>query len=353
MARILKVSESNYRVKVQEGGNITLDTGVDVGTVFVTGNLVVQGNTTTIDTTNMTIEDNVILLNKGELGAGITEVVSGIEIDRGSLPNAQLFFDEDVDHWNPRDVTIEHPDGILKQGTFVLKEEGEVSSSVTSGLKLAAIVAPGGSDLVFDMGQSAYMLRLANVTNYSSRVTDDDHIPNRRWVTDYVEAGTLVTGQADVDRIYNGTVNPVTEEVTINSQVLTAWAGGASAPTIEFSIRNVALGESTNSVRAIITTNGLNVDNVNVFNNTVQNSASSNLILTAVNENVEINNVLNINDRATAPGSVSGKTRIYSRSQLTPQLSQYPGKTGIFFSNAVNTDELVSKNRALLFSMIF
>ena len=72
MSRVLKVSQSNYRLQTASGGTITLDTGVDVGTVIVTGDLVVQGETTTVNTTNLAIEDNIIVLNKNQTGAGIT-----------------------------------------------------------------------------------------------------------------------------------------------------------------------------------------------------------------------------------------------------------------------------------------
>ena len=61
MSKILKVSESNYRLQVQTGGTITLDTGVNtpavpggwIGGVIITGDLLVMGNTTTVDTDNL------------------------------------------------------------------------------------------------------------------------------------------------------------------------------------------------------------------------------------------------------------------------------------------------------------
>jgi len=39
MSRILKVSQSDYRLQVQSGGSIVLDTGTSTGTVIITGNL--------------------------------------------------------------------------------------------------------------------------------------------------------------------------------------------------------------------------------------------------------------------------------------------------------------------------
>jgi len=72
--------------------SVTLDNDVTVS-----GNLTVTGTTNSVETTNTRISDNTITLNQGESGAGVTAVTSGIEIDRGSLDNALLVFDEVTD----------------------------------------------------------------------------------------------------------------------------------------------------------------------------------------------------------------------------------------------------------------
>ena len=73
-------------------GGTTVDSALTV-----TGNLTITGTTTTVETTNTEIVDRVITLNKGESGAGVTGVTSGIEIDRGSVANALLVFDDSTD----------------------------------------------------------------------------------------------------------------------------------------------------------------------------------------------------------------------------------------------------------------
>ena len=73
-------------------GGTTVDSALTV-----TGNLTITGTTTTVETTNTEIVDRVITLNKGESGAGVTGVTSGIEIDRGSTANALLVFDDSTD----------------------------------------------------------------------------------------------------------------------------------------------------------------------------------------------------------------------------------------------------------------
>jgi hypothetical protein len=75
--------------------NITLDSDF----VFVTGNLTVIGNTTTVTSNNLTISDNVIVLNRGESGAGVTKGNAGILIDRGTQIAAQLQWAESYKTW--------------------------------------------------------------------------------------------------------------------------------------------------------------------------------------------------------------------------------------------------------------
>jgi hypothetical protein len=101
---IVKNLNADYLIDAN-GNDITLDSS----DVYVVGNLVVQGNTTTISTTNTDIEDNFIRLNIGETGAGVTQrpgdpaAVAGIGVDRGSLDPVSLIWNEDLDKWQITD----------------------------------------------------------------------------------------------------------------------------------------------------------------------------------------------------------------------------------------------------------
>ena len=65
----------------------------------IDGNLVVTGTTASVESTNSTLKDNIIVLNQGETGAGVTLVNAGLEIDRDTEDNAQLVWDEVTDKW--------------------------------------------------------------------------------------------------------------------------------------------------------------------------------------------------------------------------------------------------------------
>lgn len=72
---------------------------ISAPTIIIDGNLRVSGSTTSVETTNSTITDNIIILNEGETLAGIAggAGTSGIEIERGSLTNVSFVYDDTVD----------------------------------------------------------------------------------------------------------------------------------------------------------------------------------------------------------------------------------------------------------------
>lgn len=64
------------------------------GDTTIAGNLYVEGNTTVIDSLVTEYQDNIILLNNHELGSGVSLLQAGIEIDRGSLENYRIVYNE-------------------------------------------------------------------------------------------------------------------------------------------------------------------------------------------------------------------------------------------------------------------
>jgi hypothetical protein len=96
-------------VKTGVNSNITLDTDF----VIITGNLNVRGNTTVINSNIQTISDNILTLNSGETGNGVSTLgtTSGIEIDRGSAAggNVQLIWNESTSTWQVSGMTSGAP----------------------------------------------------------------------------------------------------------------------------------------------------------------------------------------------------------------------------------------------------
>ena len=82
------------------GSGLIKTTGNIQGTdLTLSGNLTVNGTTTSIDTTNLNIEDNFILINKNQTGTPAASLTSGIAVERGSANNAEIYWDETSDRW--------------------------------------------------------------------------------------------------------------------------------------------------------------------------------------------------------------------------------------------------------------
>ena len=68
------------------------------GSYIITGNLTVQGITTTVNSENVLIADNILTLNSNYTGSAPSED-AGIEVERGTLANAKLVWNETDDYW--------------------------------------------------------------------------------------------------------------------------------------------------------------------------------------------------------------------------------------------------------------
>jgi hypothetical protein len=74
------------------------------GAKTFTGDVILggPGTTVTVSADNLLIKDKVVILNNGEAGAGVgggSPADAGITIDRGSLPDAVLQWNESTDTW--------------------------------------------------------------------------------------------------------------------------------------------------------------------------------------------------------------------------------------------------------------
>lgn len=77
--------------KITVGELLVSKSGNGTGNVVIQGDLTVEGNTTTISTSELKVEDNVITLNSGATTAALN---AGIEVNRGTKPNYEITFVE-------------------------------------------------------------------------------------------------------------------------------------------------------------------------------------------------------------------------------------------------------------------
>jgi hypothetical protein len=422
MSRIVKISNGDYKVVVGSSAtsaNITLDTvgqsatPVSYGTVKINGNLDVIGTTTYIESVNSYIKDAIFELNYDPtyIGSGIpatpNNYKAGIQIGRGVLSAAQFIFDESVTHYDPAT-------GLSAPGSFIAR----TADGVLSSIQLAAVGTQAGFDINFDLNNSVNVLNIARgiasvgSVPYYARVTADDHIPNRKFVTNYVTSGTFQPGVADINQIYTADtlIRAFDSSIsaTVTSTLTSANISGATPGILTFSqstggavqpgmllsgggvtggtyivsgsgltwtLNQAATGNPTTAtytepfspsdptpvaetsqlifqvdgvIQAQLNNSGFYINNIKIKTNTIKNYDLSNDLILGAN-NGNVQVAATLTlQNQTLPTYTTGGTKMYSN------ISPGPGKSGIFFVNSTNyADELVAKNRALLLSMIF
>jgi hypothetical protein len=345
MGQFLRVN-GDYNIKTEEGARITLDTGPNVGSVRVTGDLVVEGSTVIIEATNLDIEDNIIVLNKGETGAGVTLDYSGIEIDRGTLGAASLIWNEN----------IAIPAGSSSSNTggwqFV-SGTGGVYSFSDSRLKLKEILTEATTDSgdLLLIGQGTGVVKVIGTDNYENQVTHDDDVPNKKYVDDTIQNNPTFQVVSDNSRV---TVSDKDRLPNIGSQpgslaYLTATTGfstgGESAVSVivdaalntQFYPNRTEMFSLEFTGSEITTKSGITNQNINVR--------------TQGTGKLQTNYAVQLDSIAGTPAYVTDATLLYS---ATPSV----GTTGVWYVNPsaearLQSGELINKNKALVFSMIF
>lgn len=112
------------------------------------GDLLVEGKSFVTEAETVEIKDNLLLLNKGEVGSGVTKGIAGLEIDRGTEPNYQIIFDESDNRFKAGEIgdiqclALRDGDDSMKGGMFTSWD------ATTKRLKTTNIV-PEDRELIF------------------------------------------------------------------------------------------------------------------------------------------------------------------------------------------------------------
>jgi len=137
------------------------------GDVVVGGNLTVSGTTTTVNTETINLADNQILLNSNYTGSTPTEN-GGIEIERGTLANKTLVWDEAADKWTVGSETF-------VAGTFEGALTGNVTGNVTGNAGTATTLATARTiSITGDVSGSTTFDGSGNVS-ITATIADDSH----------------------------------------------------------------------------------------------------------------------------------------------------------------------------------
>ena len=340
MSKVLRVTDGDYRIVVDNGasGTIYLDTTSGAasprGTVVITGDLEVKGTQTTVESTNTTIADNILTLNDGESGAGIRASFgykAGIEIDRGSLPTARLVFDEQSPYVaggssGTGSFRFEDINGdFLPLNVNSLNAEGPLYvTTPNSAINVAGTV---------DYEKNVFTYTGAAVSN--AVPINNDFIPNAKGVVDYITYALANNFQPGIQDA-NTSVTATDFDTSSNESVVVITVDGL--------------------VAANFYSNRIDLGDIKIQNNEISTTNSNEPLLLAapgtgsviVKDSFEITEYL-YEDDGVAPASTvpDSGIKLFSTTEGT-------GDTGLYFVNKSNTTgEMISKNRALLYGMLF
>jgi len=124
--------------------------------VIITGNLTVSGTVTTVNTETINLADNLITLNSNYTGATPTEN-GGIEIERGTLANSSLIWNETTDKWQVSADSITFYDIVTSAQSF--------STSIGNGVLTTIPVA-------HNLGTRDVIVQLFDMSSYDTVFAD-------------------------------------------------------------------------------------------------------------------------------------------------------------------------------------
>jgi len=342
----LKVQQydvSEYKIIIQDGGRFTFDTGSgNTGTLVINGNLDVQGETTTVGSTDLVVTDNTITLNDGETGSGVSLNTAGMIIDRGTAENAEFFFDE-------RLTSIDTAGNDSTPGSWIMQD----ATGTLVGLTVGSIKAKDGENLYLLGENGTGYLSVTGTTDYEKQVfpytgskitpdsnnddglsdpVDDDIIPNIKSVKDYVREYSTYNFQ-----------DKITGYISTSDTFVKAY--DADDPAEAISKVDIVIDNNTSA-----TFRQTNVDlfDLRIEANKLFTTTEDGDILIEADGTGSIKTSFPVEmEKITDPAAPTDGIKLYAKDEAD-------GGTGLFFINENSTnDEIISRNKALLYSIIF
>jgi hypothetical protein len=205
---------------------------VNAASLTLSGDLIVNGTTTSVNSNTVSIGDNIIVLNSDE--AGTPSQNGGIEIERGTSTNASLIWDEAADVWKAGLAAAE-VELVTLTGTQTL-----TNKTLTSPTMTAPALGTPASGIMTNVTGTASGLTAGTVTTNANLTGDVTSVGNATTIASGVVTsamivdGTIVNGDINasaaiaVSKLSASTISGVTLGSNLNALTIGTGLSGTS-----------------------------------------------------------------------------------------------------------------------------
>ena len=239
------------------------------GNLTITGDLTVSGNTVSINTETLTVEDNIIVLNSN--ASGTPSQNAGVEVERGDEDNVVLQWNETNGYWE-------------------IASGGTIGRIITTGDEGSG----NGFDAdTLDGEEGTYYLDFTNTTNKPDPTIDVN-----------ITGKVTGTGTTTLTDLASGTINIATE---LENTTVTAGSYGSSSqiPTFTVDEDGRLTAAADVAVAGVSDTQWYNANNTFQIN-TVDGS-SFNAQISQFDLNVDFGAGIDVTGDITVTGDVDGR----------------------------------------------
>ena len=230
------------------GGTVTVDDNL-----IVSGDLTINGTTTTVNTATLNVSDNIVVLNNDVTGSPTEN--AGVEVERGTSANVLIRWNETNDKWEATN------DG----STY-----GNIVTTADSGTITSAMIADGAIvDADINAAAGIALSKLATSTAGNIIVYNSSGVP-----TSVAETGDVTIDSSGVASISSGVI----VNADINTSAAIALTKLANDTTTALGVGTVELGHASDTTLSRAAAGRLAVEGVNVVTTSSTDTLSNKTI---------------------------------------------------------------------------
>jgi photosystem II stability/assembly factor-like uncharacterized protein len=204
----------NDNIPLPNDGPTTINIGASGDFIYIRGNLILPGNISTFDVSNLRVDDQVIMLNQNARGNGVSRGCGVLIRDNGDNLNAYMICDTNTRGY------------IFKTASNTNKLDMRTDLITTANLPLSGynngLVCVRASQSGLGESDSDYTMFATNAIKTSLKIDDTTPSINTTSGALQVLGGAGISGNVFVGELLNSTNLNITSDASFNSNMYTA-----------------------------------------------------------------------------------------------------------------------------------